>query len=155
MKYPVKNKKSFGQNIREILPKMFSDFMAHKNFVISNAEGHAALHKMRISGKPLRYLMEIKAKRFGKKYIKCAEEIKKIIELMGEIHDCDVMIPEIIIEIHDIERRNQLLDEQKKISTHILIDLAGELHSVRKKMFSELCGKLEKWDKTDFKSMLK
>jgi CHAD domain len=54
-----------------------------------------ALHDMRIAAKRLRYILEITGPCFGP-YTKTATKLaKELQDLLGEIHDCDVQIPEI------------------------------------------------------------
>jgi CHAD domain-containing protein len=54
-----------------------------------------ALHDMRIAAKRLRYILEITGPCFGP-YTKAATKLtKELQDLLGEIHDCDVQIPEI------------------------------------------------------------
>jgi hypothetical protein len=53
-----------------------------------------ALHDMRIAAKRLRYILEITGPCFGA-YAKTATKMtKELQDLLGEIHDCDVQIPE-------------------------------------------------------------
>ncbi len=52
-----------------------------------NVEGH---HKMRIGAKKLRYTMEICKEPFGKRLAPYIKRCKKVQNLAGEIHDCDV-----------------------------------------------------------------
>lgn len=54
-----------------------------------------ALHDMRIAAKRLRYILEITGPCFGA-YTKTATKLtKELQDLLGEIHDCDVQLPEI------------------------------------------------------------
>lgn len=54
-----------------------------------------ALHDMRIAAKRLRYILEITGPCFGP-YTKTATKLtKELQDLLGEIHDCDVQLPEI------------------------------------------------------------
>jgi CHAD domain-containing protein len=54
-----------------------------------------ALHDMRIAAKRLRYILEITGPCFGP-YARTATKLtKELQDLLGEIHDCDVQIPEI------------------------------------------------------------
>jgi CHAD domain-containing protein len=54
-----------------------------------------ALHDMRIAAKRLRYILEITGPCFGS-YTKTATKLtKELQDLLGEIHDCDVQLPDI------------------------------------------------------------
>jgi hypothetical protein len=53
-----------------------------------------ALHDMRIAAKRLRYILEITGPCFGP-YARSATKLtKELQDLLGEIHDCDVQVPE-------------------------------------------------------------
>ena len=52
-----------------------------------------ALHDMRIAAKRLRYLLELTAPCFGPYAATGARRAKQLQDLLGEIHDCDVMLP--------------------------------------------------------------
>jgi CHAD domain-containing protein len=52
-----------------------------------------ALHDMRIAAKRLRYLLELTAPCFGSYAATGAKRAKQLQDLLGEIHDCDVMLP--------------------------------------------------------------
>jgi CHAD domain len=53
-----------------------------------------ALHDMRIAAKRLRYILEVTGPCFGS-YAKTATKLAKDLQdLLGEIHDCDVQVPE-------------------------------------------------------------
>jgi CHAD domain-containing protein len=54
-----------------------------------------ALHDMRIAAKRLRYVLELTAPVFGAGAEKAAKRAKKLQDLLGEIHDCDVTIPRV------------------------------------------------------------
>jgi CHAD domain-containing protein len=54
-----------------------------------------ALHDMRIAAKRLRYVLELTAPAFGPEVAKAAKRAKKLQDLLGEIHDCDVTIPRV------------------------------------------------------------
>jgi CHAD domain-containing protein len=51
----------------------------------------ADLHDMRIAAKRLRYVLEITEPCFGKPAKEGAKMARKLQDLLGEIHDCDVM----------------------------------------------------------------
>ena len=52
-----------------------------------------ALHDMRIAAKRLRYVLEITEPCFGAPAKRGAKQAKSIQTLLGEIHDCDEMLP--------------------------------------------------------------
>jgi hypothetical protein len=52
-----------------------------------------ALHDMRIAAKRLRYLLELTAPYLGAYAMTGAKRAKQLQDLLGEIHDCDVMLP--------------------------------------------------------------
>jgi hypothetical protein len=54
-----------------------------------------ALHDMRIAAKRLRYLLEITGHVFGEPGAVAEREAKGLQEVLGEIHDCDMLGPEV------------------------------------------------------------
>jgi CHAD domain-containing protein len=54
-----------------------------------------AQHDMRIAAKRLRYLLELSEFCFGPYAARAARHVKEIQDLLGEIHDCDVMLPRV------------------------------------------------------------
>ena len=60
----------------------------------ADPEEVVALHDMRIAAKRLRYILEVTGPCFGA-YAKTATKMtKELQDLLGEIHDCDVQVPE-------------------------------------------------------------
>jgi hypothetical protein len=62
-----------------------------------------ALHDMRIAAKRLRYILELFAPRLGPEAARAAKSAKKLQDLLGEIHDCDVNVP--LVEQHVVRLR--------------------------------------------------
>jgi hypothetical protein len=54
-----------------------------------------ALHDMRIAAKRLRYILEITHPVFGPYAGSAVKHVKDVQDLLGEIHDCDVQLPEV------------------------------------------------------------
>jgi len=54
-----------------------------------------ALHDMRIAAKRLRYVLEINEPALGPPARQGAKTAKKLQDLLGDIHDCDVMLPRV------------------------------------------------------------
>ena len=64
-------------------------------------EAAVALHDTRIAAKRLRYVLEITAPCFGPYATTAIKKAKGIQELLGDIHDCDEMLP----RLDDLRRR--------------------------------------------------
>lgn len=153
--YPVNKTESLKENIKNILPVMFDEFIAYKEIIVNFPLRKNHLHRMRIAGKPLRYTMELGEYAFGEAFSKCHSEIKDTLELMGEIHDADVMIPEINLHVKEIRLFNQTLpDFKQRLSTRTLRDSVNEQRNQRRKMYGELCRKLNQWHANGFKKRL-
>lgn len=153
--YQVKKKESLKENLRLVLPEMFDDFYSQKETVAAFPQRKNLLHEMRKSGKPLRYAMELGEYCFGNEFTRCLEEVKHSIELMGEIHDADVMIPEINLSTKEIRLFNSTLkNAADRISTKMMRDISVKLRNSRQIMYEELIGKLNMWEKDDFRNRL-
>jgi CHAD domain-containing protein len=53
------------------------------------------LHEMRIAAKRLRYVLEVTHSSFGAYASDAVKVVKGMQDLLGEIHDCDVQIPDV------------------------------------------------------------
>jgi hypothetical protein len=65
-----------------------------------------ALHGLRIAAKRLRYLLELFAPCFGPYAATAAKKAKKLQDLIGEIHDCDVTLPRVEALIAELRERD-------------------------------------------------
>jgi hypothetical protein len=61
-----------------------------------------ALHDLRIAAKRLRYVLEITSPIFGAYAEKAAKRAKQLQDVVGEIHDCDVQLPEVLALIEEL-----------------------------------------------------
>ena len=52
-----------------------------------------ALHDMRIAAKRLRYVLELAEPCYGKASAARAKRARALQDLLGDIHDCDVLLP--------------------------------------------------------------
>jgi CHAD domain-containing protein len=65
-----------------------------------------ALHDLRIAAKRLRYLLELFAPSFGPYAATAARKARKLQDLVGEIHDCDVTIPRVEAVVAELRERD-------------------------------------------------
>lgn len=66
----------------------------------------AAMHDMRIAAKRLRYLLELGAFCFGDFARTATKRCKELQDVLGEIHDCDVMLPLVLAEVAELRVRD-------------------------------------------------
>jgi len=65
-----------------------------------------ALHDMRIAAKRLRYVLEVTAPCFGPYAATAARRARELQDLLGEIHDCDVMLPRVCAHVEGLVARD-------------------------------------------------
>jgi CHAD domain-containing protein len=61
-----------------------------------------ALHDMRIAAKRLRYVLEVTGPCFGPYAAKAVDLVKDLQDVLGEIHDCDVQLPEVAALLREL-----------------------------------------------------
>jgi CHAD domain-containing protein len=78
-----------------------------------------AQHDMRIAAKRLRYVLEIVAPCFGPEAATAGEAAKRLQGMLGELHDCDVMLPRArgVESMRDLlrGRRERLFEEFREL----------------------------------------
>jgi CHAD domain-containing protein len=65
-----------------------------------------ALHDMRIAAKRLRYILEVTGSCFGPYAATSVKMVKDLQDLLGEIHDCDVQLPEVAAFLEQLIERD-------------------------------------------------
>jgi CHAD domain-containing protein len=134
---------------------MFDDFISFAPVVINFPLRKNQLHEMRKAGKPLRYAMELGEYCFTPDFKLCLDEVKLSLDLMGEVHDADVMIPDISLHMKEVRLFNQTIkDSYQRISTRQLRSSVMHLRAQRRELYAELCQKLNMWKENDFKSRI-
>jgi CHAD domain-containing protein len=78
-----------------------------------------AQHDMRIAAKRLRYVLEIVGPCFGPEAKAARRAAKELQGVLGEIHDCDVMLP----RAEGIESLAALVRERRELLFHRFHDL--------------------------------
>jgi CHAD domain-containing protein len=68
----------------------------------ADPEEVVALHDMRIAAKRLRYILEVTGACFGPYAGNAVRLVKDLQDLLGEIHDCDVQLPEVAAFLEEL-----------------------------------------------------
>jgi CHAD domain-containing protein len=68
----------------------------------ADADEVVALHDMRIAAKRLRYILEVTGPCFGPYASSAVKLVKDLQDLLGEIHDCDVQLPEVAAFLEEL-----------------------------------------------------
>ncbi len=68
----------------------------------SDPDEIVALHDMRIAAKRLRYVLEVTGSSFGPYAANAVKQVKDLQDLLGEIHDCDVQLPEVAAFLEEL-----------------------------------------------------
>jgi hypothetical protein len=103
-----------GDNAERIVRARLDELCAFMPKAADPGEA-TALHDMRIAAKRLRYILEITHPCFGPYAEAAVKVVKNLQELLGEIHDCDVQLPEV----------RSLLDELVVADAGALVDGAA------------------------------
>jgi len=85
---------SFHANAARIVRTRLAELYAFDP-AIRDPANITELHDMRIASKRLRYVLEIVGFAFGEQGARLEAETKWLQEVLGEIHDCDVLVPEV------------------------------------------------------------
>jgi len=150
--YSIKKKLSLRENLKRVIPEMFDDFISYAPVVMNFPLRKNQLHEMRKAGKPLRYAMELGEYCFLPDFKLCLDEVKLSLDLMGEVHDADVMIPDISLHMKEVRLFNQtIMDSDQRLSTRQLRSSVLHLRKQRRELYAELCEKLKLWSENSFK----
>jgi CHAD domain-containing protein len=83
---------ALDRNARRIVEVRVAELVALGSKALDPAD-EKALHDTRIAAKRLRYVLEMHEPVFGRPAAKAAKEARKLQDLLGEIHDCDELLP--------------------------------------------------------------
>ncbi len=67
-----------------------------------------ALHDSRIAAKRLRYVLEVTAFCFDPDAVEIARKMRELQDLLGELHDCDVLVPRVEAHIAQLRTADAL-----------------------------------------------
>jgi CHAD domain-containing protein len=130
-----------------------------------------ALHDMRIAAKRLRYILEVTAFCFGPYAGTALKRAKELQDLLGEIHDCDEMLPRVraaVRELHndDVDRLVALPGDEDDLPPELaakvkhadayggLEVLAVWLESRRMLLFERFLDRWKTLERNDFRGRL-
>jgi CHAD domain len=96
--------RSLGENAARIVQVRLDEMMA---FAPRALDGKMkAQHDMRIAAKRLRYVLEVTAFVFGKPADTARRRARDLQDILGEIHDCDVMLPRVRQHLERLQHRD-------------------------------------------------
>jgi hypothetical protein len=105
--HPVKKldpTRSLGENAARIVQVRLDEMLA---FAPRALDGKTkAQHDMRIAAKRLRYVLELTGFVFGKPADTARRRARDLQDILGEIHDCDVMLPRVRDHAKGLQRRD-------------------------------------------------
>lgn len=107
---------------------------------------------MRLSGKTLRYAMEVFVAAFGAEFESCLEDVKQLLDTMGRIHDCDVNVPRLQTHLRELRLFNRVtVNSVDKVPTGAIVKLIREQLDLRRSLFGEMSLILDRWTRENFK----
>ncbi len=86
---------TMGDNAQRIVAVRLDELWSFVPAVFDPGEVEA-LHDMRIAAKRLRYVLEVTEPCFGPYAREAGKRTKELQDLLGEIHDCDVLVPRLL-----------------------------------------------------------
>jgi CHAD domain-containing protein len=105
------------ESLENILPRTADEMIQNLKNAIKTPNLVDELHKTRIRAKPLKAISEISVSLFGNEFENCFREIKKVLSIMGEIHDLDETVI-IIRKYHNKIWYKKLQNGLKSIKSH-------------------------------------
>ena len=151
----VKPNRSFRENARSLVPSLFDEFFAYRGRVVAHPRLKDDLHKMRNTGKVLRYAMEFFEDAFDEEFSLCLRGVKQLLDVMGQVHDCDVNIPALGTQLKEIRAFNRATPSPgDRLRTKALVDLIQAEQRRREAMFNEACAMIAAWEAENFKQRI-
>jgi len=151
-RWRVKPNKNLRDNARLVLPMMIDNFLARNDRVVSHPRLKLELHRMRLTGKTVRYAMEVFEPAFDEKFETCLQEFKHLLDTMGKIHDCDVNAPRLQSHLREMRLFNRATpNRDDRVSTGSIVKLIREQLATRRSLFEDMCSILGRWRRENFK----
>ncbi|HET9121362.1 MAG TPA: CHAD domain-containing protein [Solirubrobacterales bacterium] len=96
--------RSLGENAARIIEVRLDEMMDLAPRALDGST--KAQHDMRIAAKRLRYVLEVTGFIFGKPADTARRRARDLQDILGEIHDCDVMLPRVRDHAKGLQRRD-------------------------------------------------
>jgi CHAD domain-containing protein len=118
-----------------------------------------ALHDMRIAAKRLRYVLEVTGSVFGPYAEVAVKHAKALQDLLGDIHDCDVQLPEVGTVLGDVLEADAAAitagDEPPHRATYAgLVGMMAQLKGRRDALFAEFLALWRELEREGFRARL-
>jgi len=154
-KVRLKLDRSFREHAVQILPAMLGKFLSFRDQIENGGRDTDRLHRMRIAGKPLRYMMEASQPAFGAEFASCLREIEEALSVMGAIHECDVSIP-VLADFHEEMKilNARVRDPKTDLQAKPVSNLVRLQKRKRSKLLRDLKTMLARWEREDFPARL-
>ncbi|HKH41385.1 MAG TPA: CHAD domain-containing protein [Solirubrobacterales bacterium] len=96
--------RSLGENSARIVQVRLDEMLAFAPRALAGKT--KAQHDMRIAAKRLRYVLELTGFVFGKPADTARRRARDLQDILGEIHDCDVMLPRVRDHLKRLQQRD-------------------------------------------------
>jgi len=118
-----------------------------------------ALHDMRIAAKRLRYALELTSCCFGPYAATAVKRLKALQEVLGEIHDCDVQLPEAAALLDELTAADVAAVAEGRPAPHAtayagLVAVQVQMRARREQAFARFAAMWEELERKGFRARL-
>lgn len=141
----------FGHVMPDALGNLVREFSLGAARAMDQGGSGEALHEMRIAGKPLRYALELSEGCFNGGFDGYFQDVKKMIQWLGDVHDIDEAITALFSFRKEIQSYNAAAGAViEHFPIGFLLEADKELMNARKKLFGKVNKNLRLWQQEKF-----